>query len=51
MNFSQTQQFVIQNILMATCFDCIELSSGLTKNRSNVSKSTVHSGIPNPYSR
>jgi len=31
---------------MATCFDCIESSSGLPKNRSNVSKFIVHSGIP-----
>jgi hypothetical protein len=23
-NFSQTQQFIAQNILMATCFDCIK---------------------------
>jgi len=31
---------------MATCFDCTESSSGLSKNRSNVSKFMVHSGIP-----
>ena len=37
-NFSQTQQFITQNILMATCFDSIESSLGLPKNRSNVSK-------------
>jgi len=35
-NFSQTQQFITQNILMATCFDSIESLSGLPKNRSNV---------------
>jgi len=40
-NFSQTQQFVTQIILMATCFDCIESSSGLPKNRSYVSKFCV----------
>ena len=50
-NFSQTQQFITQNILMATCFDSIESSSGLAKYRSNVSKFVVHSGIPNAYSR
>ena len=49
-NFSQTQQFITQNVLMATCFDSIESSSGLPKNRSNVSKFIVHSGIPNAYS-
>jgi len=32
---------------MVTCFDSIESLSGLAKNRSNVSKFTVHSGIPN----
>jgi len=37
-NFSQTQQFITHNILMATCFDSVESSSGLPKNRSNVSK-------------
>jgi len=31
---------------MATCFDSIELSSGLPKNRSSVSKFIVHSAIP-----
>jgi len=30
---------------MATCFDCIESSSGLLKQRSNVSKFIVHFGI------
>jgi len=35
---------------MATCFDSIESSSGFPKNRSNVSKFIVHSGIPNAYS-
>jgi len=36
---------------MATCFDFIESSSGLPKNRSNVWKFVVHSGIPNAYNR
>jgi len=31
---------------MATCFDSIESSSSFPKNRSNVSKFIVHSGIP-----
>jgi hypothetical protein len=48
-NFSQTQQFITQNILTATCFDSIESSSDLPKNRSNVSKFIVHSGIRNAY--
>ena len=34
---------------MATCFDCIESSSGLPKKRSNVSKFVVHSAFPNVY--
>jgi len=34
---------------MATCFDSIESSSGLLKNRSDVSKFIVHSGIPNVF--
>ena len=33
-------------VLMATCFHSTESSSGLPKNRSNVSKCIVHSGIP-----
>jgi hypothetical protein len=33
---------------MATCFDSIESTSNLPKNRSNVSKFIVHSAIPNP---
>ena len=45
-NSSQTQQFITHNSLMATCFDCIESSSGLPKNRFNVSKFIVHSGGP-----
>jgi len=49
-NFSQTQQFITQIILMATCFDCIESSLGLPKDRSNVSQFIVHSGIPNAFS-
>jgi hypothetical protein len=49
-NFSQTQQLITQNILMATCFDSVESSSGLPKNRSNVSKFIVHSGISNTAS-
>jgi len=46
MHFSQTQQFITQIILMATCFDSTESSSGLPKNRSNLSIFVVHSGIP-----
>ena len=34
---------------MATCFDSTESSPDLTKNRSHVSKFTVHSVIPNAY--
>jgi hypothetical protein len=34
---------------MATCFDAVESSSGLPKNRSNVSKFIVHSGIANAF--
>jgi hypothetical protein len=34
---------------MAICFDSIESSSDLLKNRSNVSKFVVHSGIPNMF--
>jgi hypothetical protein len=48
-NFSQTQQFITQNILMATCFDPIESSWDLPKIRSNVSKFLVHSGISNAF--
>ena len=50
-NFSQKQQFIIQNVLMVTCFDSIESSSGLPENRSNVSKFIVHFGIPDAYIR
>jgi len=35
----------------ATCFNSIESSSGLPKNRSSVSTFTVHSGIPKAYNR
>jgi hypothetical protein len=48
-NFSQTQQFITQNILLATCFYCIKSSSGLLKNKSNVSKCIVHSWISNAF--
>ena len=34
---------------MATCFDSIESSSGLLKNRYNVSKFVARSGIPNAF--
>jgi len=34
---------------MATCMDSTESSSGLPKNRSNVSKFIVHSGIPKAF--
>jgi hypothetical protein len=44
-NFSQTQQFITQNIFMATSFDSIESSSGLPKNRSNVSKFNVFGSV------
>ena len=46
---SNTTTYYIKNIFMATCFDSVESSSGLPKNRSNVSKFIVHSGIPNAY--
>jgi hypothetical protein len=46
---SVIQQFITQNILIATCFDPIESSSGLPKNRCNVSKFIVYSGIRNTY--
>ena len=48
-DLSQTQQFITQDILMATCFDSIESSSGFLKNRFNVSKFVAHSGIPNMF--
>jgi len=35
-NFRQTRQFITPNILMATCLDSTESSSGLPKNRSDV---------------
>jgi hypothetical protein len=35
-------KFITQNVLMATCFDSIESSSGLPENRSNVSKCTAN---------
>jgi hypothetical protein len=34
---------------MATCFDTVQSSSGLPKNRYNVSKFIVHSGISNTF--
>ena len=34
---------------MATCFDCIESSSGLPKNRCNISKFILHSEIQNAF--
>ena len=48
-NFSQKQQFITQYVLMATCFDSIESSSGLPKNRSNVSKCIGYFGIAKAY--
>jgi hypothetical protein len=50
-NSRQTQQFCYIITFNATCFNCIELSSGLLENRSNVSIFIVHSGIPKAYSR
>jgi len=48
-NSSQTQQFHYIIKLKATCFNSIELSSGLLEKRSNVSTFIVHSGIPKAY--
>ena len=45
--FQSNTTIYYTNILMATCFDCTESSSGLPKNISNVSTFIVHSGIPN----
>jgi len=50
-NSSQTQQFYYIITFKATCFNSIESSSGLLENRSNVSTSIVHSGIPKAYNR
>jgi len=44
--FQSNTTIVLYNYIMATCFDCIESSSGLLKNRSNVSTFVMHSGIP-----
>jgi len=46
---SQTQQFYYIITFKATCFNCIESSSGLLENRSNVSTFIVHSGVPKAY--
>jgi hypothetical protein len=35
----------------ATCFNCIESSTGLLENRSNLLTVIVHSGIPKAYNR
>jgi hypothetical protein len=40
---------LFHSVLIATCFDSVESSSGLPENRSNVSKFIVPSGIPNAY--
>ena len=48
-NSSNTQQFHYIMTYKATCFNCIESSSGLLENRSNVSTFTVHSGIKKAY--
>ena len=50
-NCSQTQQFYYIITFKATCFNSIESSSGLLKNRSNVSTFIVHSGIPKACNR
>jgi len=44
-NSSQTQQFYYIITFKATCFNCIESSSGLLENRCNVSTFIVHFGI------
>ena len=49
-NSSQTQQFYYIITFKATCFGCIESSSGALEKRSNVSTFIVHSGIPKAYS-
>ena len=50
-NSSQTQQFYYIITFKATCFDCIESSSGPLENRSSVSTFIVHCGIPKAYNR
>jgi len=50
-NSSQTQQCYYIITFKATCFDCIESSPGLLKNRSNVSTFIVRSGITKAYNR
>jgi len=50
-NSSQTQQFYYIITFKATRFDCIQSSTGILENRSNVSTFIVHSGIPKAYSR
>jgi len=41
-NCRETQQFITQNILMATCFGSIESLSGLSKNRYNIQVSDTY---------
>ena len=50
-NSSQTQQYHYTITFKATCFNCIESSSALLENRSNVSTFLVHFGIPKAYNR
>jgi hypothetical protein len=50
-DFSQTQQFYYTITFKTTCSNCIDSSSGLVENRSNVSTFIVHSGIPKAYNR
>jgi hypothetical protein len=50
-NSSQTKQFRYTITFKTTCFDCIESTSSLLENRSNVSTFIVHSGIPKAYNR
>jgi hypothetical protein len=50
-NSSQTHQFYYIITFKATCFNCIDSSSGLLENRSNVSTFIVHSGNPKVYNR
>ena len=47
--FQSNTTIYYTNILKATCFDSTKSSSGLLKNRSNVSKFVVHSGIPKAF--
>jgi hypothetical protein len=47
--FKQKNYYIIT--FKATCFNSIDSSSDLLKNRSNVSTFIMHSGIPKAYNR